>query len=92
VSWVDFPDLVRRDVERDYPYFLVVGEDRRRVTLCDGALTAGGVSLDDLPPAPEQPDWWQINTATSCDTVRHAATRGLDWRDVVPVDELRVPR
>jgi hypothetical protein len=93
-SWVDYPALVTRDVERGYPCYLVDGDARTRLTMRDGTLEVEGSSLSSisLPEAPACPDWWQIGLALSFDPCAHASSRGIDWRDVVASDRLAVLR
>jgi hypothetical protein len=94
VSWVDFPDLLLRDVSRGYRYYFKRDSLREQVAASNGALRIGEKRLEELsmPAFPERPDWWSIGFFRSNDTFEHAATRGVDWRDVVQRSELHVSR
>ena len=92
--WVDYPELVLRDVQRGLDHWLVDGAERYKVRADHGLLFAGDTELSALsiPDAPDRPDWWQILLSHSSDIFRHCRNRGLDWRDVVTPDELLVQR
>jgi hypothetical protein len=93
-SWVDYPELVLRDVERGYPYYVVAGQERLTLKARDAVLTVDEADLDSmyLPDAPGSPDWWYINYGRSLDPFEHAQTRGINWRDVVAREQLTLVR
>jgi hypothetical protein len=93
-SWVDYPDLVLRDVQRGYKYWLLVEGARHRVTLDHDSLLAAGAELSmfPIPNPPKRPDWWQIGLAASMDVFAHSQRRGISWYDVVAKRELCIER
>ena len=94
IPWLDYPELVLRDVQRGCDYWLIDGAERHKVDTHYGLLFAHDVELSALqiPDAPTSPDWWLIALEVSNDILGHCRFRGLDWRDVVAQDELIVKR